>query len=176
MGFLDFLKPKRSGGSPEPGPRAKPDRAGAVDFDVLSREAEAGRDVALLAELWRAAFALEKWYVLARGHGGDVAIGTGRLPNGRTYVFAFTDPVKAAAFIDGPDYPASDGPANVMSIPVAAFVTGLPELRRNGVEGVCINRAPGSHAFGGPVADVIAMHEEYRRQVPDEPAAGPVPD
>ncbi|HOX06539.1 MAG TPA: hypothetical protein PK280_09070 [Planctomycetota bacterium] len=173
MGFFDFLR-KRPAATPAPRPdlQAGTGSAGPVDFDALCLEAEAKHDINLLTEVYARAFALGQWYVLARGRGARIA--TGKLGD-RTCVFAFTDPGRAEAFLRGPDGSAADGEADITAVPVAAFMSGLAELQGAGVETVCINRAPGGRAFGGPIDVVLPMYRNYCWQLEHGPDAGPGP-
>jgi hypothetical protein len=128
------------------------------DFDALVLGSQMAQSKAGEHELWKAALALENWYLLGLGEGDDVEPIFAQ-HDGKTHLLAFTDADRAEAAADDREKNAQTRPV-ILHLPPEEALEYLEALDADGqVAGVHFNNGP--FAFGASLASVIDMHRRY---------------
>jgi len=125
-----------------------------TDFDSLVLGSQMAQSKAGDHVLWKAAFALENWYLLGTGEGDDVEPVFAQ-HDGKTHLLAFTDAERAEAV-------ATERSAEtvVLHLEPADAIEYLRALDEDGqVVGVHFNNGP--FAFGESLVNIIDMYSRY---------------
>lgn len=125
-----------------------------TDFDSLVLGSQMAQSKAGDHVLWKAAFALEKWYLLGTGEGDDVEPVFAQ-HDGKTHLLAFTDSERAEAVVS-----ERSGESVVLHLEPGEAIEYLRALDEDGqVAGVHFNNGP--FAFGDSLVNIIDMYGRY---------------
>lgn len=165
MGLFDFFKKTESN---EETCNAEPaENAGqTVDFDALVERTLQEKTRESLDALWGAVYAMENWFMIAAGEPPNVGPFIGVMED-KPFVFAFTEPEKAAEAAKSRGLVDKNGNPHLLAIPVAGFVKTVGTYIENGIFGIYFN--DGAGAFYTPLTDVKSMFQFHRGET-DKPA------
>lgn len=125
-----------------------------TDFDSLVLGSQMAQSKAGDHVLWKAAFALENWYLLGTGAGDDVEPVFAQ-HDGKTHLLAFTDAARAEAVAG-----ERAGESVVLHLEPGEAIEYLRALDEDGqVAGVHFNNGP--FAFGDSLVNIIDMYGRY---------------
>jgi len=158
MGLFDFLK--KTGNTGEKGSTEKPSSKDQTpDFDKLVQRTQQEKSRESLDALWGAVYALEDWFMIASGEPPNVGPFIGVMED-KPFVFAFTEPEKAAEAAKNRGLVDKNGDPHLLAIPVAGFVKTVETYIEKGIFGVYFN--DGENAFYTPLTDVKSMFQFHR--------------
>lgn len=130
-----------------------------TDFDSMVLGSQMAQSKAGEHELWKAALALDNWYLLGLGEGDEIEPVFAQ-HDGKTHLLAFTDAERAEAAAAERESRAQTRPV-VLHLEPDEAVEYLEALDADGqVAGVHFNNGP--FAFGASLADIIDMHRRYK--------------
>jgi hypothetical protein len=159
MGLFDFLK--KSGSTDEtrsPGSTGNPGQTS--DFDKLVQRTQQEKSRESLDALWGAVYAMENWYMIAAGEPPNVGPFIGVMED-KPFVFAFTEPEKAAESAKSHGLVDKNGDPHLLAIPVAGFARTVDTYIEKGVFGILFN--DGENAFYTPLTDIKSMFHFHRQ-------------
>lgn len=147
-----------------------------VDFDALARRtAESDGTMGDLNNLWGAAFALPEWHFIARGELPSVRpyiASNAEYADGKQMIRAFTDTARLQRFARENNLTATDGSAQILSLPTAKLIDYLEQFIPYGVHGIWFNSDTGSDGFFLPLAQLRPV-KEYLAKMNWQPAEVP---
>ena len=127
-------------------------------FDQLSKKAKATASQEDMVALWRAAYALDHWYFIARGEMTNITPFVG-IVDETPMLLGFTDSNKAIAFAKLNGLADEKGSPPLLHISPAGTASMAASLSAKGVEALLMNHGP--FGFFAPLQNLTPMLNYY---------------
>ncbi|SDS01940.1 hypothetical protein [Microlunatus soli] len=135
-----------------------------ADLDQLAHAAET--DPAAQPALWQAAFALERWWFVARGVGPDGELGADVGPfigviEDKPFLMAFSSGQRARQFAVQAGVAGAEDDAYVLATEPQDFLSAVPSYQQQGVFAITFDH--GTTGFFAPLANLQPIWEHVRQ-------------